>query len=201
MKSSTKMPDQKKLSKELGAEILDNRRRYEELKTHGGADPFWPDGVNMNLCRNHVLYLRKRIEMELEPADYPEEYYLEIPEKVDGDYMANPDGIRREAKAALEVLKENQDFQYLRGKLSPDLDKEASQCMKPVRYVLGMEDAIRRNDLVVMRRCRDPEYYVKYLRDSRKKLDEILGSEVLEPTLHEGQLTIFDFMGGNSSGN
>ena len=76
MKSSTKMPDQKKLSKELGAEILDNRRRYEELKIHGGADPFWPDGVNMNLCRNHVLYLRKRIEIELEPADYPEEYRL-----------------------------------------------------------------------------------------------------------------------------
>ena len=201
MKNSMKTPDQKKLSKALGAEIQGNRRRYEELKIHGGADPFWPDGVNMNLCRNHVLYLRKRIEIELEPADYPEEYYLEIPEKVDGDYMANPDGIRKEAKAALEVLKENQDFRYLRGKLSPDLDKEAGQCMNPVRYVLGMEDAIRRNDLVVMRRCRDPEYYVKYLRDSRKKLDEILGSEVLEPTLHEGQLTIFDFMGGNSSGN
>lgn len=38
---------------------------------------------------------------------------------------------------------------------------------------------------------------MKYLRDSRKKLDEILGSEVLEPKLHEGQLTIFDFMGAN----
>lgn len=111
-------------------------------------------------------------------------------------YMADPDGIRSRSTAALEVLKENQDFQYLRSKLSGDLDKETSQCMNPVRYVLGMEDAIRRDDLVVMRRCQDPEYYVKYLRESRKKLDKILGSPILEPKLREGQLTIWDFIGG-----
>ena len=60
----------------------------------------------------------------------------------------------------------------------------------------AMEDAIRRDDLVVMRRCQDPEYYVKYLRESRKKLDKILGSPILEPKLREGQLTIWDFIGG-----
>ena len=87
-------------------------------------------------------------------------------------------------------------WDYLRSKLSGDLDKETSQCMNPVRYVLGMEDAIRRDDLVVMRRCQGPEYYVKYLRESRKKLDKILGSPILEPKLREGQLTIWDFIGG-----
>lgn len=120
----------------------------------------------------------------------------ELGAEVSVHYMADPDGIRSRSTAALEVLKENQDFQYLRSKLSGDLDKETSQCMNPVRYVLGMEDAIRRDDLVVMRRCQDPEYYVKYLRESRKKLDEILGSPILEPELREGQLTIWDFIGG-----
>ena len=54
----------------------------------------------------------------------------------------------------------------------------------------GCRDSFRQGNQI-------PEEYVKYLRDSRKKLDEILGSEVLEPKLHEGQLTIFDFMGAN----
>lgn len=196
MKNSMKTSDQKKRSKQLGKEIRDNLERYEYLRAHGGSDPFWSDGVNMNLCRKHVIYLRSRVETDLDPEYYPDEYGLEIPEEVDNNYMADPDGIRSRTKAALEVLKENQDFQHLRSKLSGDLDKETSQCMNPVRYVLGMEDAIRRDDLVVMRRYQDPEYYVKYLRESRKKLDEILGSPILEPKLREGQLTIWDFIGG-----
>lgn len=160
MKNSMKTPDQKKRSKQLGKEIQDSRKRYEDLRVHGGSDPFWSDGVNMNLCRSHVMYFRKQVETELDPENYPEEYFLEIPAEVSVHYMADPDGIRSRSTAALEVLKENQDFQYLRSKLSGDLDKETSQCMNPVRYVLGMEDAIRRDDLVVMRRCQDPEYYV-----------------------------------------
>ena len=150
----------------------------------------------MNLCRKHVIYLRRRVETDLDPEYYPDEYGLEIPEEVDNNYMADPDGIRSRTKAALEVLKENQDFQYLRNKLSGDLDKESDQCMNSVRYVLGLEDAIRRDDLVVMRRCQDPEFYVNYLRNSRKKLEVILGSEYLEPKIREGQLTIWDFIGG-----
>lgn len=145
MKNSMKTPDQKKRSKQLGKEIRDSKKRYEDLRVHGGSDPFWSDGVNMNLCRNHVMYFRKQVETELDPENYPEEYFQEIPAEVSVHYMA---------------------------------------------------DAIRRDDLVVMRRCQDPEYYVKYLRESRKKLDEILGSSILEPKLREGQLTIWDFIGG-----
>lgn len=196
MKNSMKTPDQKKRSKQLGKEIRDNLERYEYLRVHGGSDPFWSDGVNMNLCRKHVIYLRSRVETNLDPEYYPDEYSLEIPEEVDNNYMADPDGIRSRTKAALEVLKENQDFRYLRNKLSGDLDKESDQCMNSVRYVLGLEDAIRRDDLVIMRRCQDPEFYVDYLRNSRKKLEVILGSEYLEPKIREGQLTIWDFIGG-----
>lgn len=130
MENSMKTPDQKKRSKQLGKEIRDSKKRYEDLRVHGGSDPFWSDGVNMNLCRSHVMYFRKQVETELDPENYPEEYFLEIPAEVSVHYMA------------------------------------------------------------------DPEYYVKYLRESRKKLDEILESSILEPKLREGQLTIWDFIGG-----
>ena len=105
--------------------------------------------------------------------------------------MMDLDKERRQAMRRMEEIRRR-----IETVASGDLDKETSQCMNPVRYVLGMEDAIRRDDLVVMRRCQDPEYYVKYLRESRKKLDKILGSPILEPKLREGQLTIWDFIGG-----
>ena len=74
MKNSMKTPDQKKRSKQLGKEIRDNLERYEYLRAHGGSDPFWSDGVNMNLCRKHVIYLRSRVETDLYPEYYPDEY-------------------------------------------------------------------------------------------------------------------------------
>ena len=77
MKNSMKTPDQKKRSKQLGKEIRGNLERYEYLRAHGGSDPFWSDGVNMNLCRKHVIYLRSRVETDLDPEYYPDEYGLE----------------------------------------------------------------------------------------------------------------------------
>ena len=197
MKNSMKTPDQKKRSKQLGKEIRDNLERYEYLRAHGGSDPFWSDGVNMNLCRNHVIYLKKRVETELSPEYYPEEYTAAIPEEMPDYYMARPDQIREEARKTVEILKGNSDFQYLQKMNSEDLVKEAIQCMNQVHWILGAEDAIRRDDLVVMRRNRDPDYYVGYLRKCREKLDEILGMEISEPAVFpEGQLSIWDFIGG-----
>lgn len=188
------MAKKKTRAEELQENLQEDFQRWGYLNTHGGSDPFYEDGFNMNLVRNHIIYDKRKCQEELEEKDYPKEYFQKTPPQVDNYYMANSDVIRSKATAALKVLKENQDFQYLRSKLSGDLDKDASQCMNPVRYVLGMEDAIRRDDLVGMRRNQDPENYVKYLRDSRKKLDEILGLPVLEPKMREGQLTIWDFI-------
>lgn len=58
---------------------------------HGCNDPFWPDGCNLNLTRNHIIADRKRIEMLCEEHELPlpEEYYYKIPPVVDDNYMAN----------------------------------------------------------------------------------------------------------------
>lgn len=82
----------KKLIKEKEYMILDivqNLERWEEIKDHGCHDPFYSDGVNMNLVRNHIIYDKRRL-MEIcetlnEPL--PEEYYLPTPPKVDNNYL------------------------------------------------------------------------------------------------------------------
>jgi hypothetical protein len=84
-----KTPEQK--LKELTNELRGDFARHAYLKEHGGQDPFYPDGVNMNLTRNHIIYDKRQImEFCIENGfDLPEEYYLPTPEKVANGYMAN----------------------------------------------------------------------------------------------------------------
>lgn len=41
---------------ELQQRIKDSFKRWEKLRRRGTTDPFWPDGTNMNLVRNHIFY-------------------------------------------------------------------------------------------------------------------------------------------------
>lgn len=71
--------------------IMDSLRRWNDLNTHGGSDPCWNDGYNMNLVRNHILYYRWQIQQLCETYGWclPSEYYLPIPPQVPDTYMAN----------------------------------------------------------------------------------------------------------------
>ena len=85
-------------------DILKNLHRWEELKDHGCCDPFWSDGVNMNLTRNHIIYNKRRLlelcEALQEPL--PEEYYLPLPPKVDNHYLCKNGERFEERKMRME---------------------------------------------------------------------------------------------------
>lgn len=84
-----KTPEQE--IKELREDIIRERNHWNYINENGCNDPFWPDGCNMNLTRNHIIYYRKEIEMLCEEhgLPLPEEYYLKVPPVVDDNYMAN----------------------------------------------------------------------------------------------------------------
>lgn len=67
----------------LREEIKDQIDRWNTLKTQGGSDPFWADGVNMNLVRQHVITCKKEIEKICRESDLslPEEYWVSVPPK------------------------------------------------------------------------------------------------------------------------
>ena len=86
MKRKVKEPSEAAMRAELGREF----DRWNEIARNGCSDPFWADGVNLNLVRNHILYhyrqLAERgfVQMDLfgEPVgERP------IPPQVDNDYM------------------------------------------------------------------------------------------------------------------
>lgn len=72
-------------------EIISEQRKWIETNENGCNDPFWTDGCNMNLIRNHILYAKEKISEICEEYNipYPEEYYIPTPPEVDNNYMAN----------------------------------------------------------------------------------------------------------------
>lgn len=82
-------PDQE--IKLLCKRIRETRKQWELTNEEGTNDPFWPDGCNMNLLRNHMISYKMEIA-ELcgkHGIKLPEEYSLRIPPEVDDNYMAS----------------------------------------------------------------------------------------------------------------
>lgn len=83
--------------RELAENITERIWHWASIRKDGCNDPFWPDGVNMNLVRNHVIYYKRQLEeiCAEHGRDLPDEYYLATPPKVDDNYMANLRQTRR----------------------------------------------------------------------------------------------------------
>ena len=77
--------------KEHRERIIEEREDWKYINEHGCNDPSWPDGSNMNLVRNHILYSRVKIEEICKETGMPlpEEYFLPVPPEVSENYMAN----------------------------------------------------------------------------------------------------------------
>lgn len=91
---------------ELCSKLTHERATWNHINENGCNDPFWPDGCNMNLTRNHIIsYKRDIAELcEENGMPLPEEYFLKIPPEVDDNYMAN-----LKQKARVERLKQQGD--------------------------------------------------------------------------------------------
>ena len=61
-------------AEKLGKELRDSYERWNHILQNGAGDPFWKDGANMNLVRNHIIHYKRQCEAELLPEEYPEEY-------------------------------------------------------------------------------------------------------------------------------
>ena len=51
---------------QLREELTKSYSRWEEIRTKGGSDPFYPDGFSMNLVRNHIIWWKSHIKAKLQ---------------------------------------------------------------------------------------------------------------------------------------
>ncbi len=177
----------KKHSKNLEEELQREFGQWDTLYTFGGHDPFWSDGCNLNLVRNHILYYKKEIEKVGDPQHYPSIYYKETPPEVSQDYMARSEEIRENAKKSLEVYKKDENYRFLLSRVDWLNSKDAKEISirNVINYVKGLEQAIVSKDLISMRRHENPEHYVTSFRECAERIKSIKPKEM-------GQLSLFD---------
>lgn len=179
--------------KKLIQELEDSFKSWEHLKKYGGQDPFWEDGGNMNLVRNHIFNEKRRMQeyCEEKKLELPEIYYRKTPQQVDDEYMARADEIRKNANRALKEYKASKDYQYLLKAIYRLNKKQIEQTAinNVIGYCRGLEDYIKEDDLVAMRRYERYKRYLDSFENCRKRVEEILKEEP-----KEGQISLFEMM-------
>lgn len=162
----------------LENELKNRFEHWEYLYKYGGQDPFWEDGGNMNLVRNHIANYKRQIKRlcEEKNLELPEIYFKEKPPEMDNNYMARVDEIRGNARRALAEYKASKDYQYLvnvYNKLNKRQIKET--CINNViNYCKGLENFIEIGDLVAMRRHEKWERYLESFYDCRKRVEDVI---------------------------
>lgn len=163
----------RKKQEDFEKELQNSHEQWNQIYKFGCSDPFWPDGVNLNLVRNHIISYRKQIEESFAPEDYPAVYFKEIPFEIDQDYMARADEIREAAKHNLEIYKAHPDYLYIiKHKDDFTVRTQRRLCIPAViGYVSGLKKAIETDDLVTMRRHESPESYLDSFTSCVEKMN------------------------------
>ena len=190
----------KKEKENLTEELTKSFERWEYLNEHGGSDPFYADGTNMNLVRNHIMYYKNKMVEEYgrDYEKYPEIFYRELPPEVNQDYMARAGEIKDGAAQALESYISDPNFHYLLANKDMLTEKEAKQISlyKVLGYASGLARAIKDGDLITMRRhANRPEGYLESFAQCATRMMKIIDEKKKEPeqVQENGQLSLFQF--------
>lgn len=141
--------------------------QWDRLYEYGGSDPFWPDGDNLDLTRNHIISFKRQMEKLIEAeqdeptlfgTSFPDIYYRDLPPIVPRDYMARADEIRAHAKTQLALFEQDPNYRYIREhhyEVFPKGETKATRAagLSPYRsyHIFGFEMAVKQDDLVRMR--------------------------------------------------
>lgn len=179
------------LEQQLTEVVVNHNRSYDQWEhyhKYGGQDPFWPDGSNMQLIRNHIIYDKRQMEELCEQlgCELPECHARELPPEVSADYMARREEIHSDALTALEKFQSYPAYVELLSHRQMHSKKqlESISYFNVLGYVEGLKIAIERSDYVSMRRYGRYEHYLESFDQCLKH------AKALEP--EEIQLTLFD---------
>ncbi len=156
---------------------------WENLYENGGSDPFYADGISLNLVRNHIIFYKRRIEAERPEDMLSELYQRPLPPEVDPGYMARAEHIREHARESLARYKADPAYQYLwrHRKSLTTAEKSKTYLPSVLGYVTGLELAIRNDDLLTMRRHETTDRYIESFHDCANRVRAVLENQ--EPNL------------------
>ena len=77
------VPPEKMTVEQLEAEVDASFKHWNDIKEHGCQDPSWPDGVNMNLVRNHILFWYQYLQEKISAVNEQLSMFDTIAEPID----------------------------------------------------------------------------------------------------------------------
>ncbi len=157
---------------DYAAALENSFARWDFIHEHGCSDPFWADGVNMNLVRNHIMYYKQKLSEEATLFLLPEAYYREVPPEVDNIFMARPDEIRQNADRSMQIIDEDENLKFVQQQSVHLTEKQLKQLCIPaiLSYAENLRRAISEDDLLKMRRYENLNGYLESFKSAAQKL-------------------------------
>lgn len=158
---------------DYAAELEKSYARWDELFTKGGSDPFWTDGVGLDLIRNHILYYKQQLEkQENSLLGLPDIYHRATPPEVDCNYMARPNEIRENARKAMRIIDADENLRFVREQAPSLSEAQYKQfCIAAViNYAENLRRAIAEDDLIIMRRYEHPDSYLESFESAAERI-------------------------------
>ena len=148
---------------DYAAALENSFARWDFIHEYGCSDPFWADGVNMNLVRNHIMYYKQQLSEEATLFLLPKAYYREVPPEVDNNYMARPDEIRQNAARSMQIIDADENLKFVQQQSVHLTEKQLKQLCVPaiLGYAENLRRAISEDDLLTMRRYENPNGYLE----------------------------------------
>lgn len=170
------------MSKQMLKERLEESYQlWDNQLCSGGSDPFYADGVNLNLLRGHIIRYKQQIA---EDGVLPEIYHRKTPEELPDNFMVQAENIYWNAVERFRQCKEDVDYQYLSNlELNPKM-KKGLEIINALKNVRELEIAIKGQDFVIMRR----HYHQK---PDFKKYREIVENSPERIELKSEQMSLF----------
>ena len=107
----------------IRADALKELERWNAIRKNGSNDPLWPDGVNLNLVRNHIIYANRHLkELSSAPVqlsmfggcekllDDGSANLVPLPPEVPNDFMARKSEILQGAKKAISIFENSKSL-------------------------------------------------------------------------------------------
>lgn len=155
------------------AELEKSYARWDEVFTKGGSDPFWSDGVSLNLIRNRILFCKNQLDEQGNTLlGLPDIYYRETPPEVGCNYMARPDEIHENARKAMEIIDADENLKFVREQSASLSEQQTKQWSIPaiINYAENLRRAIAEDDIIIMRRYENPRPYLESFESAALKI-------------------------------
>lgn len=171
--------------------------QWQRVHGYGDGGKMWTDGITLNQIRRELLHAREIL------SSLGEE--VVIPPEMDENYMADAEGIRKRAEGSLEKYLQSEDYQYLLSMVSclTDAQQKRTRILWALGNVNNLEQAVRQDDLVVMREFGALGQFDRMIADTAKRVRELpqviskgkkkkAGQKENADWQIEGQMSIFD---------